>query len=609
MNPANIAGGGLLSGTFNGQIVLQTAGNTVTIPVAYNVGAAVYSQVNALDFNMVAGGASPLPQLISIPGTGTALLGVATVSTSTGGNWLQIFPAAGTYGYGYNTPFQMIVSPKPGVTVPAGKYTAEIIVIQDANPNQSMVIPVTLTINPAIATFFNDMQGGATFSVVLGSNANPPSQTIPIRNAGTGTLKWTAAASTADGGNWLNVSASGTAPDSLSISVNAANLPNSTLIAGQFNGQVVVTSGTDRQTIPVAVVVGTNLFAPPTPVTFSKAFAAPNPGFKLMNVTSDGANFPFLGVAASATGGNWLSITNPSNGNFGYGENTPFGVQLTPSPALTLVPGTYIGETIYYSADRVQGLVVPVTLDVYSVPAATPVISLKAGDYTGVQTVTIKDATAKSTIYYSINGKSPTNASTKYTGPFKVGLDEKVEAIAYATSYLPSAVASDSYVITVNTPVFSPHQGRYPKAVTVSITDPFVGSTIYYTTNGKTPTTASTKYTKPFKVSDDLTVRAIAVAPDRHVSVLAVAVYAIDAATPVITPDGGSIASGKTFAITDTTKGAVIYYTTNGTTPTKASTRYAKPVKVTASETVKAIAISPVYAESVVATAKFTVKK
>ena len=67
----------------------------MTIPVAYNVGATVYSQVNGLDFNMVAGGASPLPQLISIPSTGTKILSVATVSTSTGGNWLNITPAVG----------------------------------------------------------------------------------------------------------------------------------------------------------------------------------------------------------------------------------------------------------------------------------------------------------------------------------------------------------------------------------------------------------------------------------------------------------------------------------------------------------------------------------
>jgi hypothetical protein len=694
VSPANIAGGGLLSGTFTGQVVLETSGNTVTIPVAFNVGASVYSQVNALDFNMVAGGASPLPQLISIPGTGTAILSIASVSTSTGGNWLNISPAVGSYGYGFNTPFQMIVSPNPAVTIAPGKYTAEIIVIQDApnEPNESMVIPVTLTINPPTATFFGDMQGGATFSVVTGSDTNPPSQSIPIRNAGTGTLAWTAAASTADGGNWLNVSASGTAPDSLTVSINAANLPNATLIGGQFNGQVVLTSGTDRQTIPVAVVVGTNLFAPTTPVTFSKAYAAPNPGFKLMTITSDGSNFNFLGLAAGATGGNWLSITDPSNGNFGYGEATPFGVQLTPSPALTLVPGTYVGETIYYSADKTQGLVVPVTLTVTAAPAATPQISGATGTYTNALSVTITDSTPNAQIYYSTNGEVPTNGSTLYTGPVEIASPSvQLIAIAYATGYLPSATASATYTIHTAQPKISPSGGtfdsvktatitdetpgaeifyttngtkpsnsstrytnafkvgenqtvtavaysadfgegptatakfiiklpadspkfsvkgaKYPKAVSVTITDATKGAVIYYTTNGKTPTTAATHYTKPVEVSSDETLKAIAVAPGGSYGPVTSAIYTIETAAPVIKPDGGAVAPGSSVTITDKTAGAAIYYTTDGATPTARSKRYSSPIKIKAAETIRAIAIAPRHAESGVASAHFTIKK
>ena len=586
----------------------------------------------------------------------------------------------------------MIVSPNPAVTIEAGKYTAEIILIQDASTGEeSMVIPVTLTVNPASAAFFNDMQGGVTFSVVTGSDTNPPSQTIPIRNAGVGTLSWSATTSTADGGNWLNISsASGTAPDTLSVSINYANLPNAALIAGQFNGQIVLTSGTDRETIPVAAVVGTNLFAPVSPLlTFSKPNGGANPGFQLMTITSDGANFPFLGVAASATGGNWLSITNPYSGNFGYGETTPFGVQLTASPAVTLVPGTYIGETIYYSADRTQGLVVPVTLNVYAVPAATPKFSVAAGTYTTPQTVTISTTTPNATIYYTIDGAAPSTAATKYTGPVKVTKSQTIKAIAYANNYLPSAVATAPYVIGAATPVIKPGTGTYETVQTVKITDATPGATIYYTINGtaptnastkytkeivvgknetieaaayamgyaksnvatakftiklpaatpklsfasnkyakpialtitdategaviyyttndRTPTTASTRYTKPIQVASNETVKAIAIAPGGSPSPVAAATYIIEAATPVISPNGGKIASGKTVTITDASKGASIYYTVNNTTPTPSCKKYSGPIKVTASETIKAIAAGADYANSAVASAKFTV--
>ena len=225
VNPANIPNAGLVAGIFTGQVVLETPGDRVTIPVTFTVGANVLRQVNGLDFNMTFKGNNPLPQIISIPSTGTNLQILATAVNSTGGNWLQITPS--NYGFGISTPMQIIASATPAVTQVAGTYTSEIIV-RDSGYDQTIVIPVTLHINPAASTYFSDVQGGATFSVATGSTANPPSQAIPIRNAGIGTLKWTATASTSDGAKWLTLSAaSGTAPDTLSIGVNTSLLPNS----------------------------------------------------------------------------------------------------------------------------------------------------------------------------------------------------------------------------------------------------------------------------------------------------------------------------------------------------------------------------------------------
>jgi LysM repeat protein len=61
-------------------------------------------------------------------------------------------------------------------------------------------------------------------------------------------------------------------------------------------------------------------------------------------------------------------------------------------------------------------------------------------------------------------------------------------------------------------------------------------------------------------------------------------------------------------AITDATAGATIYYTANGTTPSASSTRYATPIKVTATETLKAIAAAPGYTNSAVASAAYIEK-
>jgi sugar lactone lactonase YvrE len=80
------------------------------------------------------------------------------------------------------------------------------------------------------------------------------------------------------------------------------------------------------------------------------------------------------------------------------------------------------------------------------------------------------------------------------------------------------------------------------------------------------------------------------------------------AAKPAFTPGAGIFKGAQSVTIADKTTGAVIHYTTNGAMPTAASTKYTGAVTVKATETIKAFAIAPGYANSAVATAKFTIQ-
>jgi uncharacterized repeat protein (TIGR03803 family) len=80
--------------------------------------------------------------------------------------------------------------------------------------------------------------------------------------------------------------------------------------------------------------------------------------------------------------------------------------------------------------------------------AATPVFSPAAGTYSATQTVSISDATAGAAIYYTTNGSAPTASSTNYTGAITVSNTETIEAIAVASGYSNSPVASATYTIT-----------------------------------------------------------------------------------------------------------------------------------------------------------------
>jgi hypothetical protein len=79
------------------------------------------------------------------------------------------------------------------------------------------------------------------------------------------------------------------------------------------------------------------------------------------------------------------------------------------------------------------------------------------------------------------------------------------------------------------------------------------------------------------------------------------------AATPTFSPTGGTSTAPQLVAVSTTTPGASIYYTTDGSTPTTGSTAYAAAVRVFSSSTIKAIATAAGYAASAVGTASYTI--
>ena len=179
---------------------------------------------------------------------------------------------------------------------------------------------------------------------------------------------------------------------------------------------------------------------------------------------------------------------------------------------------------------------------IITLPVATPTFSPDTGlDYFGPQTVTITSTTGGVAIYYTTDNTTPTTLSRRYTGPITISQTTKLKAIATARGYSVSAVASALYSINAPiqtaTPTFSPIGGTYPSARTVTISTSTRRATIYYTINGSTPTTVSTRYTRPFTVSRSTTVKAIAIATGYSSSEVASAVYTITPAPDPVTLD------------------------------------------------------------------------
>ena len=329
-------------------------------------------------------------------------------------------------------------------------------------------------------------------------------------------------------------------------------------------------------------------------------------------------NFPAATPIISPAGGTFTSIQTATISDATAGATIYYTLDgSTP----TVSSAVYNGSITISKSETIQAValapgssisVVASATFTLNLTAATPVISPAGGTYTSIQTATITDATSSSTIYYTLDGSAPTVASTPYSGPITVSKSETINAIAVATGYANSAVATAAYILNLPPaplPVFSPAAGTYTSIQNVTISDSASGATIYYTTDGSTPTTSSPQYATPINVAATQTIKAIATATDSSTSAIASATYTINlpaAATPAISPNGGTFTSTQTVTITDSTPAATIYYTLNGSTPTTSSAQYTAPISVDASETVKAIAIASGYSVSPIASAAFT---
>jgi len=141
-----------------------------------------------------------------------------------------------------------------------------------------------------------------------------------------------------------------------------------------------------------------------------------------------------------------------------------------------------------------------------------------------------------------------------------------------------SAVAVDTIDIVVLPPTISCQPDG---VVTLSQSG---GDDIYYTTDGSTPTTASTKYTSPFTVQPNTTVKAVAYNGSNYSDVVS---YLYDG-----TLQAPTIGISKNGVVTITgPNGSTIYYTTDGSTPTTASTQYTASFTTTNGTIIKAISV------------------
>ena len=204
-----------------------------------------------------------------------------------------------------------------------------------------------------------------------------------------------------------------------------------------------------------------------------------------------------------------------------------------------------------------------------------PVITPATGTYYENQTVTIT-AQDGATIYYTTNGSEPTTSSAVYNGSFtaayNAGSTTTIKAIAVDEEDNVSEVATATYTWATPSVTIRP-DSRVTSSTVINVTieSAPADGTIYYTTDGSTPTaTNGTPYNGGFTVNipndgDAVTVKAVTVYGGQT-SPVATATYthkdnALTVNAPFFSPlQNRTYYGDQTLQIASTTPNADIYY-------------------------------------------------
>lgn len=212
----------------------------------------------------------------------------------------------------------------------------------------------------------------------------------------------------------------------------------------------------------------------------------------------------------------------------------------------------------------------------------------RAEAYIGLAKVYIEqeDLDSAESVYLTAIDSQPQNGDL-YEAAIKFYIDtEQIGKISELLEGCDDSVLSKVEGYVADMPIFSLDEGSYTEVQQVSLE---ANGDIYYTTDGKEPTTASTLYTEPILVNEGTTIiKAISVNKKGIPSLTISRTYTVEipiADAPAVTPSTGQYSTPTRITI-NVPEGYTAYYTLDGTTPSAASAQYKGPIDMPEGQTI-----------------------
>jgi hypothetical protein len=312
-----------------------------------------------------------------------------------------------------------------------------------------------------------------------------------------------------------------------------------------------------------------------------------------------GVTLKAIAVKDGWTASDVTEITYMDATTFLYSVNTTItitGYNGTP-PKNLVIPGAIDGTPVTVignDAFRSKGL------ESVTIPGSVETIGHNAFEGNKLTSVTIGGG-----IFLSNSSVFPGNLNTVYTTTnSKAGTYTSSDnGSTWALSQVPAEPAA--------TPSASPKTGTYSTAQTVTLETATSGGKIYYTTDGSTPSASNGfQYSSPILINATTTLKAVTVKEGMTNSPVMTETYmiTITAAVPSASPGTGTYSTTQSVTLETTTSGGIIYYTTDGSTPSASNGfQYSSPILISATTTLKAVTVKEGMTTSGVMTETYTI--
>ncbi len=266
------------------------------------------------------------------------------------------------------------------------------------------------------------------------------------------------------------------------------------------------------------------------------------------------------------------------------------------------------GTTIKAKAYRVKMKPSAIATATYNFNVGTLYFTPLGGTFSTPQTVTIFSVTQSSVVHYTTDGNEPTEASPIYTAPLVIDGNTTLKAKGFMEGWNPSQTISSTYTFNVAQPTLSANSGTFYTPFNLTISTPTQGASIRYTTDGTEPTETSLLYTEYMEIAETTNLKVRAFKTGWNPSATVSANYTFKVAAPTFAPNPGTFFVPQNVAISSTTAGAEIHYTTDGSEPTLDSSTYFSPVLIAGTATLKARAFKDGWNGSNISTGTYTIK-